>query len=132
MQRSTGDREQLAAACQIEHVIDITTVSEAAARPDDSPVTQLTEVIRDEALRPAGQRAHRQNRHGKGPVSTVALDDRAGEPVWLKAASLLGVGRRSDAEGLIPRVKGSPGAALDLAQVRGQLCNALFTRRAAP
>jgi tetratricopeptide (TPR) repeat protein len=37
--------------------------------------------------------------------------------VPLKAASLLGVGRRSDAEGLIPQVKGSSGAALDLAQV---------------
>ena len=37
--------------------------------------------------------------------------------VPLKAASLLGVGRRSDAESLIPRVKASPGAALDLAHV---------------
>jgi tetratricopeptide (TPR) repeat protein len=37
--------------------------------------------------------------------------------VPLKAASLLGVGRRSDAQALIPRVQGSSGAALDLAQV---------------
>jgi tetratricopeptide (TPR) repeat protein len=37
--------------------------------------------------------------------------------VPLKAASLLGVERRSDAEKLIPLVKGSSGAALDLAQV---------------
>ena len=37
--------------------------------------------------------------------------------VPLKAASLLGVGRRADAEGLIPRAKGSPGAAIDLAHV---------------
>jgi len=37
--------------------------------------------------------------------------------VPLKAASLLGVGRKSDAQALIPRVQGSSGAALDLAQV---------------
>jgi tetratricopeptide (TPR) repeat protein len=37
--------------------------------------------------------------------------------VPLKAASLLGVGRRSDAVVLISQVKGSPGASLDLAQV---------------
>ena len=37
--------------------------------------------------------------------------------VPLQAASLLGVGRKSDAEGLIPLVKGSSGLALDLAQV---------------
>ncbi|MBI3474365.1 MAG: tetratricopeptide repeat protein [Acidobacteria bacterium] len=35
----------------------------------------------------------------------------------LKAASLLGVGRKSDAVGLIARAQGSPGVALDLAQV---------------
>jgi len=37
--------------------------------------------------------------------------------VPLKAASLLGLGRRSDAESLITGVKASPGAALDLAHV---------------
>ena len=35
----------------------------------------------------------------------------------LKAASLIGVGRKSDAEGLIARAHGSPGVALDLAQI---------------
>jgi superkiller protein 3 len=37
--------------------------------------------------------------------------------VPVKAASLLGVGRRSDAEALIPLVHGHPAAALDLARV---------------
>jgi tetratricopeptide (TPR) repeat protein len=37
--------------------------------------------------------------------------------VPVKAAGLLGVGRRSDAEALIPLVHGSPAAALDLAHV---------------
>lgn len=35
----------------------------------------------------------------------------------MKAASLLGIGQRSEAERLIPRVKASPAAALELAQV---------------
>ena len=50
-------------------------------------------------------------------LETIKPDHFPPSAVALKAASLLGVGRRSDAEGLIPRVKGSPGAALDLAQV---------------
>ena len=37
--------------------------------------------------------------------------------VPLKAASLMGLGRRAEAEALLPLVKGSPAAALDLAQV---------------
>lgn len=50
-------------------------------------------------------------------LETIKLDHFPPSAVPLKAASLLGVGRRSDAEGLIPRVKGFPGVALDLAQV---------------
>jgi tetratricopeptide (TPR) repeat protein len=50
-------------------------------------------------------------------LQTIKPDHFPPSAVPLKAASLLGVGRRSDAEGLIPQVKGSPGAALDLAQV---------------
>jgi tetratricopeptide (TPR) repeat protein len=50
-------------------------------------------------------------------LETIKPDHFPPSAVPLKAASLLGVGRGSDAEGLIPRVKGSPGAALDLAQV---------------
>ncbi len=50
-------------------------------------------------------------------LETIKPDHFPPSAVPLKAASLLGVGRRSDAEGLIPRVKGSPSAALDLAQV---------------
>jgi tetratricopeptide (TPR) repeat protein len=50
-------------------------------------------------------------------LNTIKPDHFPPSAVPLKAASLLGVGRKSDAEGLIPRVKGSPVAALDLAQV---------------
>jgi len=50
-------------------------------------------------------------------LETIKPDHFPPSAVPLKAASLLGVGRRSEAEGLIPQVKGSPGAALDLAQV---------------
>jgi tetratricopeptide (TPR) repeat protein len=50
-------------------------------------------------------------------LETIKPDRFPPSAVPLQAASLLGVGRRSDAEGLIGRVKGSPGAALDLAQV---------------
>jgi len=50
-------------------------------------------------------------------LETIKPDHFPPSAVPLKAASLLGVGRRSDAEALIPRVKGSPVAALDLAQV---------------
>jgi tetratricopeptide (TPR) repeat protein len=50
-------------------------------------------------------------------LETIKPDRFPTSAVPLKAAGLLGVGRRSDAEGLIPRVKGSPRAALDLAQV---------------
>src|SRR6266853_1735995 len=50
-------------------------------------------------------------------LETIKPDHFPPSAVPLKAASLLGVGRRSDAEGLIPRVKGFPGVALDLAQV---------------
>jgi tetratricopeptide (TPR) repeat protein len=55
-----------------------------------------------------------------GALSTLDTIKSAQFPpaaVPLKAASLLGVGRRSDAQALIPRVQGSSGAALDLAQV---------------
>jgi tetratricopeptide (TPR) repeat protein len=50
-------------------------------------------------------------------LETIKPDRFPSSAVPLKAASLLGVGRRTDAEALIPRVKGSPAAALDLAHV---------------
>ena len=50
-------------------------------------------------------------------LDTINPNQFPASAVSVKAASLLGVGRRSDAEGLIPRVKWFPGAALDLAQV---------------
>ncbi len=50
-------------------------------------------------------------------LETIKPDHFPVSAIPLKAASLLGVGRRADAEALIARVKGSPPAALDLAQV---------------
>ena len=50
-------------------------------------------------------------------LDTITPDRFPPGAIPLKAASLLGMDRRSDAEGLLPLVKGSPGAALELAQV---------------
>jgi superkiller protein 3 len=50
-------------------------------------------------------------------LNTIKSDRFPPSAIPLKAASLLGMGRRSDAEGLLPLVKGSPSAALELAQV---------------
>jgi tetratricopeptide (TPR) repeat protein len=50
-------------------------------------------------------------------LNTIKPDRFPASAIPLKAASLLGMGRRSEAEGLLPLVKGSPGAALELAQV---------------
>jgi tetratricopeptide (TPR) repeat protein len=50
-------------------------------------------------------------------LNTIKPDRFPASAIPLKAASLLGLGRRSDAEGLLPLVKGSPGAALELAEV---------------
>jgi tetratricopeptide (TPR) repeat protein len=50
-------------------------------------------------------------------LDTIKSDRLPPSAIPLKAASLLGMGRRLDAEALLPLVKGSPGAALELAQV---------------
>jgi len=50
-------------------------------------------------------------------VETINPNHFPPSAVTLKAASLLGLGRRDEAEGLIARVQHSPGAAIDLAQV---------------
>ena len=50
-------------------------------------------------------------------LNTIKADHFPASAIPLKAASLLGVGRRSDAEALLPLLKGSPGAAVDLAEV---------------
>ena len=50
-------------------------------------------------------------------LNTIKSDPFPPSAVPLKAASLLGMGRRSDAEGLLPLVRSSSRAALELAQV---------------
>ena len=49
--------EQLTAARQLEHVVGVAAVGGAAARRDEAAVAQLAQVVRDEALAPAGQLA---------------------------------------------------------------------------
>ena len=50
MQRGAGADEQLTAAPELEHVVGVTAVGEAAARRDDSGVAQLAQVVGDQAL----------------------------------------------------------------------------------
>jgi tetratricopeptide (TPR) repeat protein len=50
-------------------------------------------------------------------IDTISPGRLPGAAIPLKAASLVGVGREADAEGLISRAQGSPGIALDLAHV---------------
>jgi tetratricopeptide (TPR) repeat protein len=50
-------------------------------------------------------------------LNTIKPNRLPSSAIPLKAASLLALGRRSDAEQLLPLIKGSPGAALALAQV---------------
>ena len=57
MQRGAGADEQLTAARQLEHVVGVTAVGEAAARRDHSAVAQLAQVVGDQALALPGQLA---------------------------------------------------------------------------
>ena len=57
MQRGAGAREQLTAAREIEHVVGVAAVGEAAARRDQPAVAQLAQVVGDQALSLAGQLA---------------------------------------------------------------------------
>lgn len=50
-------------------------------------------------------------------LNTIKSDRFPASAIPLKAAGLLGMGRRADAEGLLSLVKGSPGAAIELAHV---------------
>ena len=56
MQRGAGPGEQLAAARQIEHVVGVAAVGEAAARGHQPAVAQLAQVIGDEVLSLGRQR----------------------------------------------------------------------------
>ena len=57
MQRGAGGGEQLAAAHQLEDVVGVATVGEAATRGDQPAVAQLAQVVGDEALAVAGELA---------------------------------------------------------------------------
>ena len=55
MQRGAGAGEQLTAAHQLEDVVGVATVGEAATRRDQSAVAQLAQVVGDEALSLVGE-----------------------------------------------------------------------------
>ena len=57
MQRGARADEQLTAARQLEHVVRVTAVGEAAARRDQPAVAQPAQVVRDEALALVGELA---------------------------------------------------------------------------
>ena len=57
MQRRTGGDEQLTAARQLEDVVGVAAVGEAAAGRHQFAVAQLTQVVGDQALALAGQLA---------------------------------------------------------------------------
>ncbi len=95
----------------------------AQARPEDA-IGQYQKTIqlvpRDSRLRIAVAGLDLQRGDFAAALSSlnaIRPDRFPASAIPLKAASLLGLGRRSDAEGLLPLVKGSSVAALDLAQV---------------
>ena len=49
--------EQLTAARELEYVVGVAAVGEAAPGRDESALAQLAQVVGDQALWPAGQRA---------------------------------------------------------------------------
>jgi hypothetical protein len=57
VQRHAGARQQLAAARQLEDVVRVASVGRAAMHRDQTAVAQLAQVVGDQALAPAGQRA---------------------------------------------------------------------------
>ena len=108
MQRHAGARQQLAAARQIEHVVGVATVGGAATRRDKTTVAQLAQVVGDQALAPARQRASSptrrslranslKSRHRNG--CPASRRNRAGELSTCPAASLIGLGTRISTSG---------------------------------
>jgi hypothetical protein len=55
VQRGAGADEQLTAARQLEQVVGVAAVGEAAARRDHAAVAQLTQVVGDQVLALPGQ-----------------------------------------------------------------------------
>ena len=56
MQRGARAGEQFAAAGEIEHVVRVAPVGQAAPRRDQAAVAQASQVVGDEVLALAGQR----------------------------------------------------------------------------
>ncbi len=95
----------------------------AEDKPDEA-VGQYEQAIRlvplDSDLKIELSRLYLERGNFAGALSTldaIKPDRFPPSAIPLKAASLLGVGRKLDAEGLIQLVKGSPSAAVDLAEV---------------
>jgi len=102
---------------------DLATALLAQDKPDEA-IRQYEQTIRlvplDPDLKIELAQLHLERGDFAGALSTlnaIKPDRFPSSAIPLKAASLLGLGWRSDAEGLIPLVKGSPGAAIDLAEV---------------
>jgi len=95
----------------------------AEDKPDEA-IKQYEQAIRlaplDSDLKIELARLHLERGDFAGALSTlnaIKPDRFPASAIPLKAASLLGVGRRSDAEALVQLVKGSPSPAVDLAEV---------------
>jgi len=95
----------------------------AEDKPDEA-IKQYEQATRlaplDSDLRIELARLHLERGDFAGALSTlnaIKPDRIPSSAIPLKAASLLGVGRKSDAEALVLLVKGSPNAAVDLAEV---------------
>jgi tetratricopeptide (TPR) repeat protein len=102
---------------------DLATALLAQDKPDEA-IRQYEQAIRlsplDSDLKIELARLHLERGDFAGALSTlnaIKPDRFPASAIPLKAASLLGVGRKSDAEALVPLVKGSPSASIDLAEV---------------
>jgi hypothetical protein len=57
VQGAAGARQQLGATCEIKDVVAVATVRGTSAGRHETTVTQLAQVVRDEALAPVCQLA---------------------------------------------------------------------------
>ena len=137
MQRGAGAGEQLSAAHQLQHVVRVTAVGEAAPRRHQTAIAQLTQVIRDEALTLPSQLA--QLAH-----TPIAARELAQQPPaqrmarkpqkWRRAACLDSAHRnprrRLHQAGLmrLPRVFTAPDADAVVSIAAGRAWNSLRTR----
>ena len=87
MQRRARAGEQLAAAGEIEHVVRVAAVGQAAARRDQAAVAQAAQVVGDEVLALVGQRTQL-------PDAPVAARQLAQQPPAQRMARQLQEARR--------------------------------------